>query len=101
MTLLPPASRHESTVLSWARWVAGSIKKTLSVGLFLLLAGSLIAVATWLHAQRNALGDTRYESAVRADPGLAAAMVGLLLVVLAGIVYGGGRLGSRNQENKL
>jgi hypothetical protein len=80
--------------------VATSIKTTLSFGLLLLLTGFVIAVATWPHAQSDALGDTRYESAVRADLGLVAAMVGLLLVVLAGIAYGGARLQSINQENK-
>jgi hypothetical protein len=80
--------------------VGTSIKRAFSVGLLLLLAGSVISVAMWPHTQSDALGDTRYESAVRADLGLATAMVGLLLVVLAGIAYGGRCLPSINQENK-
>ena len=80
--------------------VGASIKTLLRVGLLLLVTGSAIAAITWPHAQSDALGDTRYESAVRADLGLAGAMAGLLLILLAGAAYGGGRLEGRNQEDK-
>jgi hypothetical protein len=80
--------------------VGTSIKRAFSVGLLLLLAGSVISVAMWPHTQSDALGDTRYESAVRADLGLATAMVGLLLVLVTCIAYGEGRLQRINQENK-
>jgi hypothetical protein len=80
--------------------VGTSIKTTLRVGLLLPLTGFVIAVATWPHAQSDALGDTRYDSALMADLGLPVAAVGLLLVLLAGIAYGGGRLQSINQEDE-
>jgi hypothetical protein len=81
--------------------VSTGIKRTLSVGMLLLLAGAVIAVATWPHNETDALGGTDpRESAVPADLGLAAAMLGLLLVVLVGIAYVGSRLESRNQWNK-
>ena len=66
--------------------------------MLLLLTGSLVAVATWPHGQTVALEGTYYGSAVRFEMGLAAAMLGLLLVLLAGVAYGARRVESINQD---
>jgi hypothetical protein len=80
--------------------VGASIKTTLSVGLLLLLTGSVIAVATWPQGQTVALEGPHYGSAAKFDMGLAAAMMGLLLVLLAGIACGARRVESINQDTK-
>ena len=77
-----------------------TIKTTLSVGLLLLLTGSVVAVATWPQGHTVALEGTQYGSAVRFDMGLGAALLGLLLVLLAGIGYGAQRVESINQDTK-
>ena len=98
--LLGGPNMEGETVTTMSNRAGTGIKRAFSVGLLLLLIGVVIAVATWPHAQSDALGDTRYENAVRADLGLAAAMLGLLLVLLAGIAYGIQRLESVHQETK-
>jgi hypothetical protein len=78
----------------------GGIKTTLRVGLLLLLTGSVVALATWPHSETDALGATYSESGLWADLGLAAAMLGILLVLLVGIGYGARRIESVNQDDK-
>ena len=77
-----------------------NIRATLSVGLLLFLTGSVVAAATWPQGQTVALEGTHYGSAARFDMGLAAAMLGLLLVLLDGIAFGAHRVESINQDNK-
>lgn len=77
-----------------------STKTTLGVGLVFLLTGSVVAVATWPPGQTVPLEGTQYGSPVRFEMGLAAAMLGLLLVLLAGIIYGARRVESINQNIK-
>jgi len=68
--------------------------------LVFLLTGSVVAVATWPQGQTVPLEGTQYGSPVRFEMGLAAAMLGLLLVLLAGIIYGARRVESINQDTK-
>jgi hypothetical protein len=77
-----------------------SLGRLVSVGSVLLLTGVVIAVATWPRTQSDALGDSRDESRVRADLGFAVSVLGLFLVLLAGIVYWMRRVESIDQDSK-
>jgi hypothetical protein len=62
------------------------MKTTLRVGFAPPPGGSVVAVAAWPQGEAVPLEGTQYGSAVRFEIGLAAAMLGLLLVLLAAIV---------------
>jgi hypothetical protein len=80
--------------------VSTSIKATLSVGLLLLVTGSFVAVITWPQGQPVALESPHYASAARFELGLLVGMLGLLLVLIAGLAYGAGQVGSIKQDTK-
>jgi hypothetical protein len=73
---------------------------TLSVGSLLLVAGAVIALATWPHAQSDALGDTRYASSVANDMGLVVASLGFVIVVVVWIARGLSRYENINRDSR-
>lgn len=80
--------------------MTGVIRAELGVGALLLLAGSALAVTTWPSPREVALEGTIYPPHLIADLGTLVAMVGLLLVLLAGIAYGMGRVNDINQDDR-
>jgi hypothetical protein len=77
-----------------------AMRTAFRIGSLLLLAGVVVAVATWPHAQTDALGDTRYPNSVANDIGLVLASLGFVTVVVVWIARGLRRYEDINQDSK-